>query len=209
MTFSKDKLDTCEPNKFCNLQTTFINVSNKISGQIMDSCKHVKHQEAFGRKGGTVPQHVLVKDYPDVINFFKSKVLSSQISKIIGTSVEPTPLIDPLSCTVVVYDRQGDTINWHYDNNIYNGRLITVNICIHHGYNTCSVFEYKTAEGHIKTIKLKQNEAIIFEGTKVFHRVSPTCDNEKRVVLSMLFTTDKFVSVFNKLYGKVKKLYFY
>ena len=209
MIFSKYKLDICNNEIFCNIKKINIELSENLYDQIMNSCKDAKYSNPLNRKGGTVPQNILMDKYPDVIEFFKSTSLKDIISNTIGKDVTNTPLIDPLSCTVIVYDRYGDYINWHYDNNVYNGRLITVNICIYHGNNRCSFFEYKDYNNKTITIKLKQFEAIVFEGTKVFHRVSPACDDEKRVILSMTFTTDKTIDTLNKMFSKIKRLYFY
>ena len=32
----------------------------------------------------------------------------------------------PTSCCILVYDREGDGIDWHYDVNYYFGRFFTV-----------------------------------------------------------------------------------
>ena len=42
----------------------------------------------------------------------------------------PTPLHDQSSCSVLVYEKPGDHIGWHYDHNFYKGRHFTVLIPI-------------------------------------------------------------------------------
>ena len=51
---------------------------------------------------------------------------SALISDIARLQIEPTPLHDQSSCSVLFYEKPGDHIGWHYDHNFYKGRHFTV-----------------------------------------------------------------------------------
>ena len=57
---------------------------------------------------------------------YRSEDLRDLVSQITGVAVEPTPLHDQSSCSVLFYEKPGDHIGWHYDHNFYKGRHFTV-----------------------------------------------------------------------------------
>ena len=90
---------------------------------------------------------------------------------------------------MLVYERPGDFINWHYDVNYYAGRFFTL-IAPLSDDDTCTTFMYVGSDGLNRIIRLEKNTAVLFEGEKVFHMASRICKGQTRVVLSMQFVTD-------------------
>lgn len=115
----------------------------------------------------------------------------------------PTDLSLPTSCALLIYENEGDWINWHYDYNFYDGRFFTVLIPITN-HSTCTEFQFKTDKNEIKTIKLTDNNSICFEGNYLYHRASKLCKNERRIVLSCQYVTDNNIGFFNSLRMKIK-----
>ena len=115
----------------------------------------------------------------------------------------PTDLSLLTSCALLIYENEGDWINWHYDYNFYDGRFFTVLIPITN-HSTCTEFQFKTDKNEIKTIKLTDNNSICFEGNYLYHRASKLCKNERRIVLSCQYVTDNNIGFFNNLRMKIK-----
>ena len=105
----------------------------------------------------------------------------------------PTPLRQPNSLSLVVYEKEGDFIDWHFDTNHYNGRFFTLLVPVTTA-PTCGNYQYRNANGDTETLYLQQGEAILFEGDRVFHKGKELCKNQRRVVLSCTFTSSHTIT---------------
>jgi hypothetical protein len=147
----------------------------------------------------------LQESFPQIIEWYKS--LPPIISKVLGTKVITTPLIESNSLCLVVYEKAGDFIDWHFDTNHYNGRFFTLLLPIS-SKQTCGNYQYRNSKGVTQTVKLsKSNEdALIFEGEKVYHKAKKLCANERRVILSCTFTTSQEIPTIEIIFQKIKNL---
>jgi len=78
------------------------------------------------KQGGTVAYEYLRAHAPTAVALYQSAAMRQLIARIVGLDVEPTPLNDKSSCSVLYYVKPGDHIGWHYDHNFYKGRHFTV-----------------------------------------------------------------------------------
>ncbi len=154
------------------------------------------------KKGITISTNNLVKYAPNLINFYENE-LCKLVSKELKLNLFPTDLNLPTSCAILIYDNEGDWINWHYDYNYYDGRFFTLLIPITNNL-TCTEFQFKNNNNEIKSINLTNNNSICFEGNYLYHRASKLCKNEKRIILSCQYVTDNNMSIMNKLRLKIK-----
>jgi hypothetical protein len=153
------------------------------------------------KAGITISTQNVYKYSPDIINFYK-KELCDKVSTEIGLKLYPTDLKMPTSCAILIYEKENDWINWHYDYNYYNGRFFTVLIPITNEL-TCTKFQFKNKDNEIISMDLTNN-AICFEGNYLYHRASKLCKNQKRVILSCQYVTDNSMSFINKMRIKIK-----
>ena len=65
-----------------------------------------------------------------MVSLYRNPHYQKFISRIVGVHVEPTPIQDNSSLSILFYDRPRDHIGWHYDHNFYRGRHFTVLIGI-------------------------------------------------------------------------------
>ncbi len=146
------------------------------------------------KKGGTVAYETLVSEAPSTVALYQSIWLAGMLSEIVGAKLQPTPLADQSSCSVLFYERAGDHIGWHYDHNFYRGRHVTVLVPIVNegvdGVGLSSARLQARLGGQNEIIPTPPNSLIVFEGQHVLHKVTPIKDGELRIVLSMTFTTD-------------------
>jgi hypothetical protein len=165
------------------------------------------------KKGGTIAYETLVSGAPSVVALYLSPELGAFVSRIVGIRVEPTPLHDQSSCSVLRYERPGDHIGWHYDHNFYKGRHFTALIpIVNRGLSASGLSDArlmaKVAAGE-RTIETPPNTMVLFEGAKVLHKVTPILDGERRVVLSMTFCADPSSSRLQGLVRRVKDTAFF
>ena len=153
------------------------------------------------RKGITISTKNISEKSPNLISFYKNE-LCKKVSRITGLKLYPTSMDFPTSCAIIIYEEEGDWINWHYDYNYYDGRFFTVLIPITHTL-TCTKFQFKDNNNNITDMDLTNN-AICFEGNYLYHRASKLCKNQKRIMLSCQYVTDNSMSFINKLRIKLK-----
>ena len=154
------------------------------------------------KKGITISTNNIIKYAPNVINFYQNdlcKLVSNQLKlKLFSTNLDL-----PTSCALLIYENEGDWINWHYDYNYYDGRFFTLLIPITNNL-TCTEFQFKNDNNEIKSINLSNNNSICFEGNYLYHRASKLCKNEKRVILSCQYVTNNNMNFLNKIRLKLK-----
>ena len=165
------------------------------------------------KKGGTIAYETLCLQAPHVIELYQSPHFHALISRIVGVDVVPTPLHDQSSCSVLVYERPGDHIGWHYDHNFYKGRHFTVLLPVVNrdaqGPGLSAARLSARIGGQDREIPTPPNQLIVFEGAHVLHKASPIAEGERRVVLSMTFTTDPRNSVLQGVARRIKDTAFF
>ena len=146
------------------------------------------------KKGGTVAYETLIASAPTVVALYHSADLRDFISCLVGVRVFPTPICDQNSLSVLFYDKPGDHIGWHYDHNFYRGRHFTVLIAMTNmgrAADGLSHAELKArTAGHEIIVNTAPNAAVVFEGARVHHKVTPILSGERRLMVSMTYCTD-------------------
>ena len=203
-----DRLNTCNSkplNEFCGIQEINLGLPNSIKSQIL-SCV----EQGFGKRvviqgwkaGRTISTGDVFRELPGVWNYYKS--LEEKVGEIIGEKVYITSEKLPTTCAILVYEEDGDFINWHYDVNYFNGRFFTLLIPVTIE-NSCTLYTYYDKNNEIQTLESKENKSILFEGDKTFHMASKFCNHgQKRIVLSVQFSTDPTISWYNNILMRIK-----
>jgi hypothetical protein len=146
------------------------------------------------KKGGAVAYETIVARAPMLAALYQSREMREIVSRLVRVPVMPTPLNDQSSLSVLVYDRPGDHIGWHYDYNFYIGRHFTVLLpVVNHGSNPAGLSHARlTAKlaGGERDIATPANTLVVFEGARVLHKVTPIIENERRLVVSMTYCAD-------------------
>ena len=204
-------------NKFCLFKEFYLELPSNIEKDIDTIQKNKDLQKRVeikfypeiilncavpNKSGITISTQNIKKYCPNVIKYYKNE-LCNIISNKINLKLYPTDLRFPTSCAILIYEKEGDWINWHYDYNYYNGRFFTVLIPITNE-TTCTEFQLLDDNNNIKSIQLTNNNCICFEGNYLYHRASKLCNGQRRVILSCQYVTDNNMSFFNKMRIKIK-----
>ena len=158
--------------------------------------RHARTERSYfpaHKQGGTIAYEDLHRTAPEIIAFYQSDYLRRLCAAVIGEPVVPTPLNDQSSCSLLFYQRPRDHIGWHYDHNFYDGRHFTVLLPLvnRHLYEDrlSSAQLVIRQDGREVTVPTPPNTLIVFEGARVFHKVTRLEENELRVMLSMTLCT--------------------
>jgi hypothetical protein len=165
------------------------------------------------KKGGTVAYATLESHAPALVALYRSAGLRELVSDIVGLEVEPTPLHDQSSCSVLFYDRPGDHIGWHFDHNFYKGRHFTVLVpLINRGREPDGLSQARLMvreQRRERMIRTPPNSMIVFEGARVRHKVTPIGEGEKRVIWSMTYCADPRNSKLQGVARRIKDIAFF
>lgn len=165
------------------------------------------------KKGGTVAYETLEQKAPGLVALYRSQDLRRLVSDIVRLKVEPTPLHDQSSCSVLFYEKPGDHIGWHYDHNFYKGRHFTVLMpIINRGREPNGLSQARLMvrqAGAERVIPTPPNAMIVFEGAAVRHKVTPIGEGERRVIWSMTYCADPRNSALQGMARRVKDTAFF
>jgi hypothetical protein len=165
------------------------------------------------KKGGTIAYGTIRKRAPALAEFYRSGAHRLAVSDVLGGWVEPTPFRDESSLSILLYERPGDHIGWHFDHNFYCGRHFTVLLAIENrGFcaNGLSASSLMVRNGRTEqAIPTPANTLVVFEGARVLHKVSPIREGERRVVLSMTYCTDPRNSMIREIARRIKDMAFF
>ena len=155
------------------------------------------------------------ENYNGLVELYYSNELLNTISDIIKKPVQRISLADPNACSLLIYANKGDHINWHYDYSSYYGDRFVVLLTIvneNSDKNDLSqnVFKYKY-KNKVNDLKMNENSLVIFKGSDIMHKSTAIDDNERRILLSMVFCDicQEKKNVFNIIYEKTKNYILY
>ena len=192
-TYYVNYLTNCDPKtQFCYIKKIKLSIPNEFLGPLDQIAQSEGTRvEIYKKRQKAVSIQKLQAQLPEIVEWYKS--LTTQISEAIGEKVKVTPLNQPNSLSLVVYEKEGDFIDWHFDTNHYSGRYFTLLLPVTTA-PTCGNYQYRNAEEETETVYLQQGEAILFEGDRVFHKGKELCKNQRRVVLSCTFTSSQTIT---------------
>jgi hypothetical protein len=155
------------------------------------------------------------KEYNNLLSLYYSEDLMKEINKIVNVYLQRLSLNDKNSFSLLIYTNKGDYIDWHYDvSNLYGKRYTGLLTLVNKNNITNELsqneFIYKI-NGIENKIKLKENSLVLFEGNKILHKSTPINDNEKRILLSMVFCDicQQNNNLGLKIYDKIKDIIVY
>ncbi len=146
------------------------------------------------KKGGTIAYETLIEHAPAVTAFYHSEAMAAYLSRLTGVPLQPTPLHDQSSLSILVYERPGDHIGWHYDHNFYRGRHFTVLLPVVNCGNAADGLSHARLKAKVgdaeAELQTPPNTLIVFEGARILHKATPLAAGERRVLISMTYCVD-------------------
>jgi hypothetical protein len=191
-------------SKFHYIKVINLSVPDKLLAPLMDISENQGIRiEIPKKRQKCISIKRLQESLPEIVEFYKS--LPSVISDVIGAKVSITPLTESNSLCLVVYEKEGDYIDWHFDTNHYNGRYFTLLLPVS-TVHTCGNYQFRNSKEKTQSVKLDMGQALLFEGDKVYHRAKKLCANQRRVILSCTFTTSQEIPPIEIIFQKIKNI---
>ncbi len=146
------------------------------------------------KQGGTLAYETLIANAPAIVACYHARGLRDVVARLAGAPVVPTPIYDQSSLSLLVYDKPGDHIGWHFDHNFYRGRHFTVLLTIENRGSAEHGLSHGVLQARLKdheaNVASAPNTLVVFEGACVRHRATAIAPGERRVILSMTYCTD-------------------
>lgn len=161
-----------------------------------------------GRKSGAVPFSAL-RSCPVTIGLYHHPEFIGLIEQAIQCKgLRPLPPEQMHACSLLVYEQEGDQIGYHYDWNHFKGTTCTVLLTItNQDASTLLNSSNSTCiwtDGSEKCWQTQLNSLVIMQGDRVLHRARPLKKGERRVVLSMVYSTDPSQTLVHAVRQRVK-----
>jgi 2OG-Fe(II) oxygenase superfamily len=165
------------------------------------------------KKGGTIAYETLIQTAPGIVSLYHSSDILGLTSRLVGVWVGPTPIHDQSSLSLLVYNKPGDHIGWHFDHNFYRGRHFTLLLALVNTGQAAGGLSHAMLRarlgGREVEIATAPNTLVIFEGALVQHDVTPIHEGERRVMLSMTYCNDPRAHWWQAAARRVKDTAFY
>ena len=198
---------TVPEGTFCGLQKIDLTIPEPLRRDIVGQVEKGVGKRVVipkWKSGRTISTADVIALVPQVFHWYKE--LEGAISAIVGEQVFITSEQLPTTCSILVYEEDGDYINWHYDVNYFEGRFFTLLIPCTIA-NSCTEYTYYDKHGTKQGLQTEIGKSILFEGDKVFHMATPFCNKgEKRVILSVQFSTNPTINWFNRSLMRLKDI---
>ncbi len=160
------------------------------------------------KKGGSVSRFSLDRHAPIMGQIYRSPALWRWLEDITGEHLLDCPTDDPHTYALYYYTEAGDHIGWHYDTSYYKGRRYTLLLGIIDDSSSileCELHrENPVRDSKHLDIALRPGMLVLFNGDRLWHRVTPLGPGERRIVLTMEFVTDRDMHPWRRFVSNMK-----
>ncbi len=198
-------------------QNEFIAVENFLPPACLDALcaslpalePHV-HRNYIPRhkKGGSISRFDLDAHAPAFGALYRASALREFLSRLTGAPLQLCPGEDPHTYALYYYTEEGDHIGYHYDTSYYQGARYTILLGIV-DESSCRL-EYQLFKGDAAReqpttgIALKPGTLVVFNGDRLYHRVTPSGAGERRVALTLEYVTSVQMNPLRRFVSNMK-----
>jgi len=160
------------------------------------------------KKGGSVSRFTLDEIAPAFPEFYRMPALLQFLAQVTGEQLMYCPGDDAHTYALYYYTEPGDHIGWHYDTSYYRGSRYTILFGLV-DQSSCKL-EYELYKDDPKresrpiSVSLKPGMLVIFNGDKLWHRVTPMGTGERRIVLTLEYVTSTAMNPFRRFVSNMK-----
>lgn len=166
------------------------------------------------KKGGSVGFYSMLSQAPAILSLYRSPALLMFLSRLVDAPLMLCPEDDPHSCALYYYTQPGDHIGFHYDTSYYKGKRYTVLIGLVERSEHCRLVARVRKRGETEEIRetripMDPGTAVLFNGDKLWHAVTPLGKDEKRIILTLQYVTNQEMGPFKKMFSNLKDAFAY
>ncbi|MGE3772961.1 MAG: 2OG-Fe(II) oxygenase [Gammaproteobacteria bacterium] len=160
------------------------------------------------KKGGSVSRFTLDDTAPAFPELYRMPALLQFLAQLTGEKLMHCPADDAHTYALYYYTEAGDHIGWHYDTSYYRGSRYTILFGLVDESSCKLEYElYKddpNRESRLISVSLKPGMLVVFNGDRLWHRVTPLAAGERRVVLTLEYVTSTAMHPFRRFVSNMK-----
>jgi len=145
------------------------------------------------KKGGSVSRFDLDRTAPRYGELYQAGALMAFMSALCGRELSYCPPGDPHTYALYYYTEPGDHIGYHYDTSYYDGARYTILIGLVAAPSCRLECQLHTKNPAVETstvsVNLEPGMFVMFNGDKLYHRITPLAADERRVALTLEYLT--------------------
>jgi alkylated DNA repair dioxygenase AlkB len=145
------------------------------------------------KKGGSVGYYTLRERAPAILTLYRSPAFLDFVRTITGAPADRCPETDPHACALYYYTEPGDHIGFHFDTSYYKGTRYTVLVGLVERSSSrlvCQIHKDDPSRRREVSLATEPGTLVLFNGDKLWHKITPLGDGEERVSLTLEYVTD-------------------
>lgn len=160
------------------------------------------------KKGGSISRYELDAHAPSFAALYGSVALLEFVESLCGRALLHCPPDDAHTYALYYYTEAGDHVGFHYDTSYYKGARYTLLLGLVDQSSCRLQYELFRKHGQRATvcgaIEIPPGALVLFNGDKLWHRVTPAASGERRVVLSLEYVTSLGMHPVRRLVSNMK-----
>jgi len=161
------------------------------------------------KKGGSVSYYTVMEKAPRFLDLYRSGAFIEFLSRLVRAKLVLCPDSDPHSCALYYYTEPGDHIGFHYDRSFYKGARYTILMGLVARSTKCKLVCELFKDDPVKSSRkleliTEPGDLVVFNGSKLWHAVTPLGEGEERISLTMEYVTDTDMGTFKRIYSSLK-----
>ena len=192
----------------CGNSEVYIIPSEPVQSSTIDKIVDVFHKDNTHTvlnslnnvKGSKMNYNQIMSNMPELRDIFMSDTLRNRVSDAVGHELHYAPPNEKYRLFMRLYENQDDKLEWHYDNNFTNGVRYTFVMPIYIDDCNTSHFMIKDqSNGEEKLVNINVGEGVLYNGSDVYHKISPQTLGCKRLVVIIPFYSNYSMSMFGNI----------
>ena len=159
------------------------------------------------KKGGSVSYYTLREGAPAILTLYRSSAFLDFVRQVTGAPVQHCPEGDPHACALYYYTEPGDHIGFHFDTSYYKGTRYTVLLGLIERSSSRLVCQlHKDDPVRVRELQLatEPGTLVLFNGDKLWHKITPLGEREERVSLTLEYVTDPGMTPVKRFVSNMK-----
>ena len=160
------------------------------------------------KKGGSISRFTLDEAAPAFPELYRHQGFLQFLGGVTGEKLMFCPPDDAHTYALYYYTEAGDHIGWHYDTSYYRGSRYTILVGLVDQSSCrleCQLYRDDPArETQEISVSLKPGMLVVFNGDKLWHRVTPLGAGERRVALTLEYVTSTRMNPIRRFVSNMK-----
>ncbi|MBI2801501.1 MAG: 2OG-Fe(II) oxygenase [Gammaproteobacteria bacterium] len=160
------------------------------------------------KKGGSISAFHLDLAAFEFKALYASPPLLNTLETLTQKRLHVCPNSDPHAYALYYYTEEGDHVGYHYDTSYYQGERYTVLIGLIDKSSCrleCQLYKNDPIrETEVLSLDLPPGRLVLFNGDKLYHRVTALGAGEERVVLTLEYLTNTYINPTRRFVSNMK-----